>query len=117
MKGIIALLISLPVYSNTFQLADTGARFTLKISPQELRYSSEGLSRNFKITDCNRRLARNLNAELLEKLPATAGKEGLKFLVDDKTFFLPANGSLTKLVTMMDPRIHQFALEEKKACK
>jgi hypothetical protein len=82
-----------------------------------LVYSSEGLTKRFEIRDCSRRLARNLNAEILDKLPSTYGAEGLRFLVDEKVFFLPAKHPLTSLVTMMDPRIHQFAVEEKKACK
>lgn len=117
MKYLFVILISLPVYSNTFVLPDTGARFTLKITKTELVYSSEAMTKTIPLKPCNLDLAKRLNGELLNKLPETASANGLKFLVDDKETKLGASSELASLVTMMDPRILRFALEEKEACK
>lgn len=117
MKFLALFLISLPVYSNSFKLPDTGSRFSLKISASELVYESEGMRKTFALKDCNIVYARQLNAELIKKLPKVAGTQGLKFIVDDKTFFLDPKSDLASTVTMMDPRIQQFSIEEREACK
>lgn len=117
MKYLALILISLPAYSNTFELKDTNARFTLSISKTELRYVSEAMTKSFVLKPCNLELAKRLNAEIISKLPDKAGGEGLEFLVDDKEIKVPLKGQLASLVTMMDPKILQFAVEEKEACK
>lgn len=117
MKILLLFLISLPVYSNSFQLPDTGARFTLKINANELVYESESLRKKVSIKDCNLILAKQLNAEILKKLPTNFGTTGLKFLVDDKIFYLDQKSELSGMVTMMDARIHQFLLQENESCK
>lgn len=117
MKFLLLILISLPAYSNTFELKDTNARFTLSISKTELKYVSEALTKSFAIKPCNLELAKRLNSEIISKLPEKSHGEGLEFLVDDKEFKLPMKGQLAGLVTAMDPKIIQFGVEEKEACK
>lgn len=117
MKYFALILISLPVYSNTFELKQTNARFTLSITKTELKYVSEAMTKSFPLKACNLELAKRLNAEIISKLPEKNQSEGLDFLVDDKEMKIPLKGELAGLVTTMDPKIIQFAVEEKEACK
>ncbi len=117
MKYLALILISLPVYSNTFVLKDTSARFTLSISKSELKYISESMTKSFAIKPCNIELAKKLNAEIISKLPDKSSGEGLAFLVDEKELKIPLKSELASLVTLMDPKILSFAVEEREACK
>lgn len=117
MKYLALILISLPVYSNTFVLKDTSARFTLSISKTEIKYDSESLKKTFEIKPCNLDLAKRLNAEIISKLPDRSATEGFAFLVDDKEFKVPLKSELAGLVTMMEPKILSFSVEEREACK
>lgn len=117
MKFLALILISLPVYSNSFVLKDTNARFTLSISKTELKYVSEAMTKSFALKPCNLELAKKLNAEIISKLPGKAGAEGLTFLVDEKELKIPMKSELASLVTLMDPKILSFAVEEREACK
>lgn len=117
MKYIALILISLPAYSNTFVLPDTGARFTLKITKTEVKYESEAMTKSFPLKACNLELARKLNGELIEKLPEKSLNAGLKFIVDERELKIAPQSDLASIATMMDPRILRFALEEKEACK
>jgi hypothetical protein len=117
MKYLALILISLPVYSNTFVLKDSSARFTLSISKTELKYVSESLKKTFEIKPCNLDLAKRLNAEIISKLPGRSSADGFTFLVDDKEFKVPVKSELASLVTFMEPKILSFAVEEKEACK
>jgi hypothetical protein len=114
---LVLVLICSHASANTFSLEDTGARFTLLISPTELSYHSEGLSKRVQLTKCNQKLAMELNAELLSKLPSTFGSKGLTFRVDGDTFKLDPQSSLAKMLLMMDARFLSFLKEEKTACK
>lgn len=117
MRLLFFFLISLPVYSNTFQLVDSGARFTLKISKSELTYQSEALFKKFAVKECNLKLAKDLNAELLSKVPSKSEKKGLKLLVDDKEIILGKSSELAGRALAMDSRMIRFTVEEKEACK
>lgn len=117
MRFLFFFLISLPVYSNTFQLVESGARFTLKISKSELTYQSETLFKKFPIKDCNLMLAKDLNAELLSKIPSKSEVKGLKLLVDDKELTLAKSSELATKALAMDSRMIRFIVEEKEACK
>ncbi len=117
MKYLALILISLPVYSNTFVLKDTSSRFSLSITKNELKYDSESLKKTFKIKSCNLELAKRLNAEIISKLPGKSSPDGLRFLVDDKEFIIPLKSELASLVTFMEPKILSFSIEEKEACK
>lgn len=117
MKFFLLFLISLPVYSNTFQLVDSGARFTLKISKSELAYNSEALSKTFKLKDCSLPLAKDLNSEILALLPAKPSEKGFKFLVDGKEIQVSKEDKLSSKILAMDSRMIRFTVEEKAACK
>lgn len=117
MRFLFFFLITLPVYSNTFQLVESGARFTLKISKSELTYESETLFKKFPIKECNLNLARDLNAELLSKIPSRSEERGLKLLVDDKELILGKSSELASKTLAMDSRMIRFIVEEKEACK
>ena len=117
MKYLALILISLPAYSNTFVLPETGARFSLKITKTDLKYESEAMTKTISLKPCSLDLAKKLNAEIISKLPDKSEKSGLKFLIDDRELMLSPKSELAGLVTMMDPRILRFAIEEKEACK
>lgn len=117
MKFLALFLITLPVYSNTFVLKDTSARFTLTVTKSELKYVSEVMTKSFPLKACNIDLAKRLNSEIISKLPGKSGAEGLEFLVDDKEIKIPLKSELASLVTLMDAKIIEFSVEEKEACK
>lgn len=117
MKFLLLCLISLPAFSNSFELLDTGSRFTLKISKDSLTYSSEALKKTIPITACNLKLAKELNGELIRKLPRTIASEGVPFKVDNKLIPLSKKDALLHSVLAMDSRILRFTVEEREACK
>jgi len=117
MKLLLLILISLPAYSNTFVLKDTSARFSLSISKSELKYVSEAMTKSFVLNPCNLELAKKLNSEIISNLPDKSSVEGLTFLVDEKEIKIPLKSELASLVTLMDPKILSFAVEEREACK
>lgn len=117
MKYLLLILISLPAFSNTFQLVDTGARFTLNISKTDLTYQSEAMNKKFSLKDCNLSLAKDLNSEMISKIPSKIPEKGFKFLVDDKEILVDKNSELGSKILAMDSRIIRFAVEEKVACK
>ena len=117
MKYLLLSLISLPAFSNSFQLVDSGARFTLKISKSDLTYQSEALNKKFSLKDCSLPLAKDLNSELIAKIPSTLPEKGFKFLVDEKEILVDKKSELAKKILAMDSRIIRFAVEERVACK
>lgn len=117
MRFILIMLISLPAFANSFSLQETGARFELSISPALMSYSSESLKKKFPVVKCNEKLAQELNAELLSKLPSKEVSQGLKFQVDEKEIVIDPKSDLGKIALMMDTRILRFTVEEKEACK
>lgn len=110
MKVLLLLLISLPVYSNTFELKDTSERFTLDITPERLFYKSEIMSHNVKLGECGLELAKEINAGLLKA--AGAQKGTVDFYVDGKKFRAPSSE-----VSLMDAKIMSFLLNEKSLCQ
>lgn len=117
MKYWCLFLISLPAFSNTFQLVDSGARFTLEITKSDLTYQSEALNKKFTLKDCSLPLAKDLNSELIAKIPSSLPEKGLKFLVDEKEIRVEKNSELASRILAMDSRIIRFVVEEKVACK
>lgn len=117
MKYLFLFLISLPAFSNSFELMDTGSRFTLKITKSELIYSSEALKKTIPLSACSFKLAKELNGELIKKLPRTIASEGVIFKVDDKVIPLSKKDELLHSVLAMDSRILRFTMEEREACK
>ena len=117
MKFLFLFLITLPVYSNTFQLMGSGARFTLKISSKEITYSSEAFTKEFKLKECNLPLAKDLNSELISLIPSNPGDTGLKFMVDGKVINIGKEDKLLERIAAMDSRMIRFSVEEKRACR
>lgn len=117
MKYLFLFLISLPAFSNSFELLDTGSRFTLKITKDQLVYSSEALKKSIPLSACSLKLAKELNGELIRKLPRTIASEGVAFKVDDKLIPLAPKDELLHSVLAMDSRILRFTVEEREACK
>jgi hypothetical protein len=117
MKFILALFLSIPVYSNTFTLSETGARFTLVINPKEVTYKSEGLKKTIPLKKCNEALAQDLNKEFISRLPSSLPKTGFKFQVDKKELLIDPQTEWGKSLVMMDSRIMRLIIEEKEACK
>jgi hypothetical protein len=116
MKIILAFLITLPAYSNTFKLRQTGARFTLDISPEAIQYESEAITKFLPVKKCNEVLVKTLNSELLADLPGLDLKSGLDFEIDNIPFFIDPDSAFTKNILMMDSRIQRFLLDEKALC-
>lgn len=111
----LLLILPISVSANTFQLKDMGARFTLSISPTELSYSSESMSKRLKVRDCNRGLASELNTEIFGKV--TQGKSsGLRFLVDGKETRVDHQSDFGMRLLTMESRILEFLVEESQAC-
>lgn len=117
MKFILLFLISLPVYSNSFQLDETSARFKLSISKDKLYFHSESLKTDIALRPCSFPIAKALNNQLISKLPRTFASSGLKFKIDNNEFFLSEKDELAKIVLSMEHKILQFMAEEKTACK
>lgn len=117
MKVILAFLISLPVYSNVFELAETGARFTLSITPQSIIYDSVALHEKVIVKKCNENLVTSLNAEILAKLPNENLNKGLNFKIDKNSLLVNPKSELGKIILAMDHRILRLLIEEKSACK
>lgn len=116
MKYLLLFLISLPGFSNTFRLSETGARFYLSITTKEVLFQSERSLRKIEVKDCNRHLAKELNSELLGKIPSTSSKNGLKIFVDDKEVSVDPKSSVAAFIGTMEMRFMRFSIEEKKAC-
>lgn len=117
MNFILIWLISLPVLANSFSLKETGARFDLSISPNELIFNSEAQKIKIKISKCNLELAKNLNAELLGKLPKKEVVQGLSFYLDEKPIKIDPQSDLAVSALVMDARLLRFIVEEKASCK
>lgn len=117
MKYLFLFLISLPAFSNSFELLDTGSRFTLKITKENLTYSSEALKKTIPLSACSFKLAKDLNGEIIRKLPRSIASEGVSFKVDDKLIPLSRKDELLHSVLAMDARILRFTIEEREACR
>lgn len=117
MHFILIFLISLPVFANRFTLKETGARFDLLISPENIVFNSEATKRKFTVKKCNEKLAQALNAELLSKLPSKEAVKGLTIYLDEKPIVIDPQSDLAMSALAMDSRILRFIVEEKEACK
>lgn len=117
MKYLLLCLISLPAFSNTFELTQTGGRFKLIITKETLQYSSESLKKTFRLNECSLQLAKSLNAELIQFLPRTPAASGLPFKVDEKLIHLSKSDELTSRILAMDQRILRFQADERAECK
>lgn len=117
MNFILLLLISLPVFANRFTLKETGARFDLVISPEQIVFNSEAIKRKFPVTKCNAKLAQDLNAELLAKLPSKETAKGLTIHLNENPIVIDPKSDLAMTALAMDARILRFVVEEKAACK
>ncbi len=110
MKVFFLALLSLPLYSNTFELKHTSARFKLDITPEELRFKSEILTKKYRLTPCSLELARELNGELLGSIGVK--ESDLDFWVDGKKLRGPSS-----LLLIMNEKILAFSLKEQELCK
>lgn len=117
MHFILTLLISMPVFANRFTLKDSGARFDLKITPELIVFNSEAIKRKFPVKKCNAKLAQDLNAELLAKLPSKEAVSGLTIYLDEKPLVIDPKSELAMSALAMDARILRYVVEEKEACK
>lgn len=115
--NLILILISLPVFANRFTLKETGARFDLVISPEQIVFNSEAIKRKFPVVKCNSKLAQELNAELFSKLPSQEAVSGLTIYLDENPIVIDPKSDLAMSVLRMDARILRFIVEEKEACK
>ncbi len=113
----LIFLICLPAFGNTFELQHTGARFKLTITNTGLTYSSEGLKKTLELSNCSLRLAKELNAELIQALPHESGDTGgIPFLIDDKLIHLSGKQELLSKLLAMDTRVLRFIAEERTLC-
>ncbi len=117
MNFILIWIISLPVFANSFSLKETGSRFDLSISPNELVFNSEAQKIKIKISKCNLDLAKNLNAELLGKLPKKEVVQGLSFYLDEKPIKIDPQSDIAMASLAMDARMLRFLAEERASCK
>lgn len=118
MKFLLLFLITLPAFSNTFELTETGSRFKLVITKNDLMFSSESLNTKVSLRPCSFQLAKNLNNDLLSKLPRTpAAQSSIKIKVDNEDFGLSPKDDFSKIVFSMEQKVSQFLMDERAACK
>jgi hypothetical protein len=110
MKLFFLALIALPLYSNTFELKDTSARFKLEITPKELRFESEIMTKKFILTPCSLEFARELNDEFLGSIEVK--DSDLDLWVDGKKLRGPSS-----LLTIINEKILAFSLKEQEICQ
>jgi hypothetical protein len=110
MKGFLLLLFSLPLYSNTFELKETSARFILEINPEQLMYQSETLTKKFALTPCSLELAQEVNSELVNSIGTK--ESDLDFWVDGKKRRGPSS-----ILMVMSEKVLAFSLKEHELCR
>lgn len=114
--SILFLLLTFTAWSNTFRRLEGADRFTLEIKPDELVYKSELMNNTLKLNLCSRKIANDLNTELLALIPKTETPNGLLFMVDQNTVRLDPNGGFAKKIHGMNARMMRFFSEERKRC-
>lgn len=114
--SILILLLTFPAWSNTFRRLEGADRFTLEIKTDELVYKSELMNKTIKLNLCGRKIAGDLNRELLALVPKTETPKGLLFMVDKTTVRLDPEGTFAKKIRGMNVRMMRFFSEERKRC-